>query len=167
MREVLCDSGPLAALFNRADNYHPQALAYFKRHGAHVRLLTTWEVVSEVMYFLDFSANAQADLLLWLHEGATRDRVRIASLQIEDLAGLSAMMRKYADARWTWRMHPWCGWPTESASPTSSRWTVPISPCTARINASRSKMCLASDHAGPSGTATAQCGRSFPRAFHP
>ena len=97
VHDVLCDSGPLAALFNRADSYHPQALAYFKRHGAHVRLLTTWEVVSEVMYFLDFSANAQADLLLWLHEGATRDRVRIASLQIEDLVGLSMLMRKYVD----------------------------------------------------------------------
>ncbi len=97
LRDVLCDSGPLAALFNRADSYHAKALAYFKRHGAHVRLLTTWEVVSEVMYFLDFSANAQADLLLWLHEGATRDRVRIASLEIEDLVGLSALMRKYAD----------------------------------------------------------------------
>ncbi len=97
VREVLCDSGPLAALFNRTDSYHSQALAYFKRHGANVRLLTTWEVVSEVMYFLDFSANAQADLLLWLHEGAARDRVRIASLQIEDLVGLSTLMRKYAD----------------------------------------------------------------------
>lgn len=97
LREVLCDSGPLAALFNRSDGYHSQALSYFKRHGANLRLLTTWEVVSEVMYFLDFSAHAQADLLLWLHEGATRDRVRIASLQTVDLLGLSAMMRKYAD----------------------------------------------------------------------
>jgi uncharacterized protein len=97
LREVLCDSGPLAALFNRSDSYHAQALAYVKRHGANVRLLTTWEVVSEVMYFLDFSANAQADLLLWLHEGATRDRIRIASLQTEDLLGLSTMLRKYAD----------------------------------------------------------------------
>lgn len=97
LRDVLCDSGPLAALFNRSDSYHTQALAYFKRHGASVRLLTTWEVVSEVMYFLDFSAHAQADLLLWLHEGATRGLIRIAALQTDDLLGLSTMMRKYAD----------------------------------------------------------------------
>jgi uncharacterized protein len=95
--EVLCDSGPLAALFNRADSYHAKALAYFKQHGANVRLLTTWEVISEVMYFLDFSAHAQADLLQWLHEGASRDRIRIASLQTGDLLGLASMMRKYAD----------------------------------------------------------------------
>jgi uncharacterized protein len=49
------------------------------------------------MYFLDFSAHAQADLLLWLHEGAMRERIRIASLQMEDLPGLSTMMRKYAE----------------------------------------------------------------------
>jgi predicted nucleic acid-binding protein len=97
IRDVLCDSGPLAALFNSNDSYHSQALAYFKRHGAHVRLHTTWEVVSEVMYFLDFSAHAQADLLQWLHDGATRDRVRIAALLTDDLLGLATLMRKYAD----------------------------------------------------------------------
>lgn len=49
------------------------------------------------MYFLDFSANAQADLLLWLHSGAELDRIRIAALKTDDLLGLSQMMRKYAD----------------------------------------------------------------------
>jgi uncharacterized protein len=97
LRDLLCDSGPLVALFNRADNHHAQALAFFKQHGSHVRLLTSWEVISEVMYFLDFSAHAQADLLLWLHEGAARDQIRIASLTTEDLPGLATMMRKYAD----------------------------------------------------------------------
>jgi uncharacterized protein len=43
------------------------------------------------------SYHAQADLLLWLHEDATRDRIRIASLHTDDLLGLSAMMRKYGD----------------------------------------------------------------------
>jgi uncharacterized protein len=49
------------------------------------------------MYFLDFSAHAQSDLLLWLHEAATLDRVRIASLSIANLPSLSAMMLKYSD----------------------------------------------------------------------
>jgi uncharacterized protein len=97
LRELLCDSGPLAALFNTRDSYHGQALAFFKQHGAHLRLFTTWEVVSEVMYFLDFSAHAQADLLLWLHEGAQHDRIRIQGLLVGDLPGLSVLMRKYAD----------------------------------------------------------------------
>ncbi len=94
---VLCDSGPLAALFNKADSYHDLSIAFFKRRGATVRLLTTWEVISEVMYFLDFSAHAQADLLTWLHEGVLHDRIRIEALKVDDLLGLAAMMRKYAD----------------------------------------------------------------------
>jgi uncharacterized protein len=97
LQDVLCDSGPLAALFNNRDSYHTQALDFFQRRGANVRLLTTWEVISEVMYFLDFSAHAQADLLTWLHAGAQRDRIRIASLKTDDLLGLASMMRKYAD----------------------------------------------------------------------
>jgi uncharacterized protein len=97
LQDVLCDSGPLAALFNNRDSYHAQALHFFQRRGANVRLLTTWEVVSEVMYFLDFSAHAQADLLTWLHAGAQRERIRIASLKTDDLLGLATMMRKYSD----------------------------------------------------------------------
>jgi uncharacterized protein len=97
LRDVLCDSGPLAALFNSRDSYHKLALSYFKVNGAHIRLLVTWEVISEVMYFLDFSPNAQSDLLLWLHEGSTKDRVRISALDTDDLSGLSALLLKYAD----------------------------------------------------------------------
>lgn len=97
LQDVLCDSGPLAALFNNRDSYHAQALDFFQRRGANVRLLTTWEVISEVMYFLDFSAHAQADLLTWLHAGAQRERIRIASLKTDDLLGLATMMRKYSD----------------------------------------------------------------------
>jgi uncharacterized protein len=97
LKEVICDSGPLAALFNSRDSYHRQAFEYFKINGARIRLLTSWEVISEVMYFLNFSAQAQSDLVIWLHEGASRDRVKIASLEIEDLLGLSTLMLKYSD----------------------------------------------------------------------
>lgn len=97
LTDVLCDSGPLAALFNSQDSYHAQALDFFAKRGGHVRLLTSWEVISEVMYFLDFSAHAQADLLLWLHQGAQHDRIRISSLQTQDLPALASLMRKYAD----------------------------------------------------------------------
>jgi uncharacterized protein len=97
LNNVLCDSGPLAALFNSRDSYHKLALDYFKMYGAQIRLLVTWEVISEVMYFLDFSAHAQSDLLLWLHEGAANDKVRISALNIEDLPGLSTLLLKYSD----------------------------------------------------------------------
>jgi len=97
MPSVLADSGPLAALYNRRDEHHLSAVGFFRAHGAGLRCLTTWEVVSEVMYFLDFSAGAQGDFLNWLHAGHQRGLMQIASLVPDDLPGLSKMMRKYAD----------------------------------------------------------------------
>ena len=94
---VLADSGPLAALYNRRDKHHQHALDFFRTHGAHLRMLTTWEVVSEVMYFLDFSAAAQSDFLEWLHAGHARGLVTIGALGPADLPGLAALIRKYAD----------------------------------------------------------------------
>lgn len=97
MLNVLADSGPLGALFNRRDRHHARAVEFFRFHGTSLRCRTTWEVVSEVMYFLDFSANAQADFLDWLHKGHVRGLIRIAALDPADLPGLAAMIRKYAD----------------------------------------------------------------------
>lgn len=97
MQNVLADSGPFAALFNNRDGYHAQTLEFFRARGATLRLHTTWEVISEVMYFLDFSAAAQGDFLDWLHTGHRADLITISALDVGDLPTLSKMMRKYAD----------------------------------------------------------------------
>ena len=94
---VLADSGPLAALYNNKDRYHERALEFFRAHGSQLRVHTTWEVISEVMYFLDFSAQVQGDFLDWLHAGHQRGLVTIAALEPSELPGLANMMRKYAD----------------------------------------------------------------------
>lgn len=91
------DSGPLVALFNPRDKHHTRALAFFQSQGAQLRCYTTWEVISEVMYFLDYSAAVQGDLLDWLHAGHQHGLVHIAALNTGDLPGLSVLMRKYAD----------------------------------------------------------------------
>ena len=97
MSSVLADSGPLAALFNRRDHYHGHAVDFFQSRGAGLRCHTTWEGISEVMYFLDFSAAAQGDFLEWLYHGHERGLMHIAALAPDDLPGLARMMRKYAD----------------------------------------------------------------------
>jgi uncharacterized protein len=97
IQNVLADSGPLAALFNKRDHHHARALAYFRNRGSNLRLHTTWEVISEVMYFLNFSAQAQGDLLEWLRGGHVADLVTINALSPDELPALSKMMRKYAD----------------------------------------------------------------------
>jgi uncharacterized protein len=97
MQNVIADSGPLGALFNRRDRFHLRAVEFFRVHGSALRCHTTWEVVSEVMYFLDFSADAQGDFLEWLHVAHARGFMTIAALDPTDLPGLSKLVRKYAD----------------------------------------------------------------------
>ncbi len=97
MIDVLADSGPLAALYSRRDHHHARAVEFFRSHGAGLRCHTTWEVISEVMYFLNFSAHAQGDFLEWIHLGHSRGIMKITALAPDDLPGLSKMMRKYAD----------------------------------------------------------------------
>jgi uncharacterized protein len=97
MQNVIADSGPLGALFNRRDRFHLRAVEFFRVHGSALRCHTTWEVVSEVMYFLDFSAAAQGDFLEWLHIAHARGFMTIAALDPTDLPGLSKLVRKYAD----------------------------------------------------------------------
>lgn len=94
---VLADSGPLAALFNRRDAYHGEAVSFFRRRAGALQLHTTWEVVSEVMYFLDFSAAAQCDFLGWLYAGHEHGLIEINALDPADLPGLAALIRKYSD----------------------------------------------------------------------
>ena len=95
--QVLADSGPFVALYNSKDRHHHRALDFFRAHGAGLRLHTTWEVISEVMYFLDFSAQVQGDFLDWLYAGHQQGLVSIAALEPAELPGLATLMRKYAD----------------------------------------------------------------------
>jgi predicted nucleic acid-binding protein len=97
MRNVLVDSGPLAALFNHRDHHHAASKTFFRDLPSGVRCHTTWEVISEVSYFLDFSADAQGDLLDWLHEGHAAGLMSISAFDTTDLPAISKMMRKYAD----------------------------------------------------------------------
>lgn len=97
MRSVLIDSGPLAALFNHRDRHHRRALEFFQSLGGATHCHTTWEVISEVSYFLDFSADAQGDFLEWLHQGHTAGLTSIAAFGTADLPAVARMMRKYSD----------------------------------------------------------------------
>lgn len=97
MRSVLIDSGPLAALFNHRDRHHDHAVEYFQSLGGATLCHTTWEVISEVSYFLDFSADAQGDFLEWLHQGHAAGLTSIAAFGVDDLPAVARMMRKYSD----------------------------------------------------------------------
>lgn len=90
-RGVLIDAGPLVAILNRRDNDHRACVEYLK--GARKPLLTTWMPVTEALYLLDFSVDAQCALLEMVERGVPQ----LLDLGPEDLPEIRAMMTQYQD----------------------------------------------------------------------
>jgi predicted nucleic acid-binding protein len=88
---ALIDSGPIIALFNSKDKFHKSCLKYFKSFKG--VLISTWPVVTEVIYLLSYSNEAQSDFLEWIERGS----IQILDLNIEDLRYIKNRMRKYSD----------------------------------------------------------------------
>ena len=70
MKSVAADSGPLLALFNRADTWNQPVQAWLAAN-LRARLLTTWPVVTEVCALLArrIGDAAALDFLLWIGRG--------------------------------------------------------------------------------------------------
>ncbi len=88
---VLVDTGPLVAILNRNDRHHTACVEA-------LRLLneppvTVWPVVTEAMYLLSFSIQAQQALLDFFTRGA----VRLASLTADDIPRIRDLIGKYGD----------------------------------------------------------------------
>ena len=72
---VLVDSGPLFALFNRADRWHGRVTEWLQTNPR-IRLVTTWCVLTEVCAMLSCRVHNEAalDVLRWaLRGGITVD----------------------------------------------------------------------------------------------
>ena len=90
-RRVVFDSGPLVALFDRDDAFHQQAVKFIRRFKNEP--VSNLAVVTEVMYLLDFSIQAQVNFLHWIREGA----VTLLQPEGEELGRVIDLMEKYAD----------------------------------------------------------------------
>ncbi len=68
---VLVDSGPLLALFNRADSWHERVKIWLTLNPQ-AKLITTWPVVTEVCALLARRIHNEAalDFLRWAQRGA-------------------------------------------------------------------------------------------------
>ncbi|MDR1785563.1 MAG: PIN domain-containing protein [Spirochaetaceae bacterium] len=91
LSSVLIDAGPLIALFDRDDKYHKPMLEFISRTP--YRFVSTTAVLTEVSHMLDFSINAQIDLLEWvLNKG-----IILEEIEEDDMARIIDLTRKYAD----------------------------------------------------------------------
>jgi predicted nucleic acid-binding protein len=79
------------ALIHADDRHHASCRDALER--IREPLVTVWPVITEAMYLLDFSAEAQ-DALWRLLE---RDAVKILSLDAGDVPRMRELMRKYCD----------------------------------------------------------------------
>jgi predicted nucleic acid-binding protein len=88
---ILVDTGPLVALIHQDDNEHPICKETFLTFSE--PLGTVWPVLTEALYLLNFSWEAQNALWEMIQAGA----VEILPLGTEDVARMRELMRKYRD----------------------------------------------------------------------
>jgi len=91
VRNALVDAGPLIALFDKDDKYHHKVRQFLSHNEA--ALVTTWPVITETCHMLDFSVDAQLDLLEWMYRGG----LRIHELGNTDVERMIALTKKYRD----------------------------------------------------------------------
>lgn len=90
MKSILIDAGPIIALYRKNDTYHEKALEFIKYFKG--RLITTWPVVTEVMYEL-YRPDVQEKFLLWIERGG----LEIAHISQDSISGLVKLIKKHSD----------------------------------------------------------------------
>jgi uncharacterized protein len=88
---ILVDAGPLVALVDADDQFHPKCVATLK--GLREPLVTVWPPVTEAMYLLADLPKAQE--ALW--EMLARGVLQFFPLDLADVPRMRELMSRYAD----------------------------------------------------------------------
>jgi predicted nucleic acid-binding protein len=88
---VLVDAGPLVALLDRSDQHHRECVEASR--AIRGPLVSVWPAVTEAMYLLGVSADAQDALWDMLETQV----VVLATLDFADVPRMRELMRKYRD----------------------------------------------------------------------
>ena len=91
MINSLIDAGPIIALFDSSDQHHNRVLSFIKDYRG--RLTTTWPVLTEVCYMLDFCRKTQLDFLDWIMAGG----LDIYNIQKWQIGGIREWFDRYSD----------------------------------------------------------------------
>ena len=89
----MLDTGPWLALFHSADRHHAATVDWLSREGGSIRLVSTWPVLTEVMFFL--RASTKQRVLDWVDRGA----VELVDLDARDRRAMRASIGRSADQR--------------------------------------------------------------------
>ena len=98
LRPVVADSGPLLALFNRADRWHAPVVQWLETNP-HARLLTTWPVLTEVCALLARRLGNEAALnfLRWCQRGGVMLDAPTVDALPETLAQVLLISERFRD----------------------------------------------------------------------
>lgn len=88
---ILLDAGPLVAILHAGDRHHRECVETLSSLSE--PLVTVWPAVTEAMYLLGFSSDAQQ--ALW--EVLESDAVLLAELTDADIPRMKELMQKYRD----------------------------------------------------------------------
>lgn len=91
MIRTLIDAGPIIALFDNSDQYHERVFDFMRTFEG--KLISTWPVLTEVSYMLDFNKETQIDFLDWVIQGG----IDIHNLEQWQLGSIRDMMNTYSD----------------------------------------------------------------------
>ena len=88
---ILIDTGPIVAFFDKDDRYHDPCIEILEE--IREPLVTTWPVLTECFYLLNFSWEVQDGLWLFIQRGG----VEIYPLEKEVLIRCRELMKQYRD----------------------------------------------------------------------
>ena len=86
---ILIDTGPMAAFFDKDDRHHGLCIEILK--DVREPLITTWPVLTECFYLLNFSWEVQDSLWLFMQRGG----IEIYTLEKELLHRCRELMKQY------------------------------------------------------------------------
>lgn len=88
---AILDTGPWVALIDRSESSHLDCISWLKDFRGH--LYSTEAVLTEVMYLLNFSTDAQSAALGFIIQSV----VELIPADIESTQKVESLMHKYAD----------------------------------------------------------------------
>ncbi len=90
----MVDSGPLIALFNASDRWHPATLQWLRTNPS-AKLVTTWPVMTEVCALLArrLCNEAALDFLRWVQRGG----IALDSAESASIDRVLAISERFAD----------------------------------------------------------------------
>lgn len=88
---ILIDTGPIVAFFDKDDRCHSLCVEILK--GIREPLVTTWPVITECFYLLNFSWEIQDSLWIFMERGG----LEISFLDREIQVRCREVMKKYKD----------------------------------------------------------------------